>query len=52
VIEHEFSSAPSARHTQNSASSPQQLAWLDDWNQGNPYEEQIKPFGLLLACMP
>lgn len=35
-----------------SASSPQLLAWLEAWNQGKPYEDQIKPFGFLLAFMP
>lgn len=34
-----------------SASSPQLLAWLDEWNRERPYEEQIKPFGFLLAYM-
>jgi hypothetical protein len=32
-----------------SASSPQLLAWLKLWNVGKPYEEQIRPFGFLLA---
>lgn len=32
-----------------SASSPQLLTWLDPWNAGKPYEEQIRPFGFLLA---
>jgi len=35
-----------------SASSPHLLAWLDEWNQGKPYEEQIRPFGFLLTYMP
>lgn len=34
-----------------SASSPQLLAWLDPWNVGKPYEEQVRPFGFLLAYM-
>jgi hypothetical protein len=32
-----------------SASSPRLLAWLDQWNGGRPYEEQIRPFGFLLV---
>jgi hypothetical protein len=32
-----------------SASSPHLLAWLDEWNAGKPYEEQIRPFGFLLV---
>jgi hypothetical protein len=35
-----------------SASSPQLLKWVDRWNEENPYEEQIRPFGFLLAFMP
>jgi hypothetical protein len=35
-----------------SASSPQLLSWVARWNQGRPYEEQIRPFGFLLAFMP
>jgi hypothetical protein len=35
-----------------SASCPPLLAWLNEWNQDKPYEEQIKPFGFLLAYMP
>jgi hypothetical protein len=34
-----------------SASSPHLLAWLDAWNAGRPYEEQVRPFGFLLAYM-
>ena len=34
------------------ASSPQLLAWLDKWNAGKPYHEQIRPFGFLLSFMP
>ena len=34
------------------ASSPQLLAWVDEWNRERPYEEQIRPFGFLLAYMP
>lgn len=30
------------------ASSPQLLNWVARWNQGRPYEEQIRPFGFLL----
>jgi hypothetical protein len=32
-----------------SASSPHLLAWLDQWNEGRPYEEQVRPFGFLLV---
>ena len=32
-----------------SASSPQLLAWLDKWNVGKPYEQQIRPFGFMLS---
>ena len=32
-----------------SASSPHLLAWLDTWNDGKAYEEQIRPFGFLLS---
>jgi hypothetical protein len=35
-----------------SASSPQLLHWVARWNEGRPYEEQIRPFGFLLAFMP
>lgn len=35
-----------------SASSPDLLAWLQEWNAGKPYEEQVRPFGFLLAYMP
>lgn len=35
-----------------SASSPQLLNWVSPWNQGKPYEEQIRPFGFLLSFMP
>lgn len=42
--------APAAmRYT---ASSPQLLSWLKFWNTGKPYEEQIRPFGFLLAFTP
>jgi hypothetical protein len=35
------------------ASSPPLLNWVARWNQGRPYyEEQIRPFGFLLAFMP
>jgi hypothetical protein len=34
------------------ASSPQLLNWVARWNQGKPYEEQIRPFGFLLSFMP
>src|SRR5262245_48600008 len=29
------------------ASSPQLLAWMDQWNEGKPYEAQVRPFGFL-----
>jgi hypothetical protein len=35
-----------------SASSPQLLNWVARWNEGKPYEKQIRPFGFLLAFMP
>lgn len=35
-----------------SASSPQLLNWVARWNEGRPYEEQIRPFGFLLSFMP
>jgi hypothetical protein len=31
------------------ASSPQLLAWLDQWNADRPYEEQIRPFAFMLS---
>jgi hypothetical protein len=34
------------------ASNPQLLNWVALWNSGNPYEEQIRPFGFLLSFMP
>lgn len=34
-----------------SASSPHLLAWLDQWNTGRSYDEQIRPFGFLLTYM-
>jgi hypothetical protein len=32
-----------------SASSPHMLAWLDQYNAGKAYEDQIRPFGFLLV---
>jgi hypothetical protein len=32
-----------------SASSPQLLAWLDQWNEDRSYDEQIRPFGFMLS---
>jgi hypothetical protein len=32
-----------------SASSPQLLTWLDQWNAGKPYNERIRPFGFMLS---
>ena len=32
-----------------SASSPHLLAWLDQYNAGRAYEDQIRPFGFLLV---
>jgi len=32
-----------------SASSPHMLAWLDQYNAGKSYEDQIRPFGFLLV---
>jgi hypothetical protein len=34
------------------ASSPPLLNWVARWNEGRPYEEQIRPFGFLLSFMP
>ena len=34
------------------ASSPALLSWLKKWNAGKPYQEQVRPFGFLLAYMP
>jgi hypothetical protein len=34
------------------ASSPALLAWVKMWNDGKPYDAQIRPFGFLLAYMP
>jgi hypothetical protein len=34
------------------ASSPRLLNWVARWNQGRPYEEQVRPFGFLLVFMP
>jgi hypothetical protein len=28
------------------------LKWLDNWNRGKPYDEQIRPFAFLLAFTP
>jgi hypothetical protein len=35
-----------------SASSPPLLNWVAQWNEGKPYEEQIRPFNFLLSFMP
>jgi hypothetical protein len=34
------------------ASSPPLLNWVARWNEDKRYEEQIRPFGFLLAFMP
>jgi hypothetical protein len=34
------------------ASSPALLAWMKRWNDGRPYDRQIRPFAFLLAFMP
>ena len=34
-----------------SASSPHLLAWLDQWNNGRSYQNQVRPFGFLLSFM-
>jgi hypothetical protein len=34
------------------SSSPQLLNWVARWNERRPYDEQIHPFGFLLAFMP
>lgn len=46
---HPVLSQPAAQRY--SASSPQLLAWLGEWNQEKPYDEKIRPFGFLLAYM-
>ena len=33
------------------ASSPPLLRWVARWNEGKPYEQQIRPFGFLLSFM-
>jgi hypothetical protein len=33
-------------------SSPALLAWVKKWNDGKPYEAQIRPFGFLLSYTP
>jgi hypothetical protein len=35
-----------------SASCPHLLAWLDEYNAGKAYEDQIRPFGFLLVFTP
>ena len=32
-----------------STSSPGLLRWMDCWNDGKPYAEQVRPFGFLLS---
>jgi hypothetical protein len=44
-----FQTPAAIRYT---ASSPQLLNWVAHWNDGKPYEQQIRPFGFLLAFMP
>ena len=47
---HSALSQPAAlRYT---ASSPALWAWMKRWNAEKPYDEQIRPFGFLLAFMP
>ena len=41
-----FSQPAAMRYT---ASSPQLLAWLHQWNSDKSYDEQIRPFGFLLS---
>ena len=31
------------------ATSPHLLKWVEKWNAGKPYEQQIKPFGFLMS---
>ena len=33
------------------ATSPELLAWMRHWNEGKPYNQQIRPFGFLVAPM-
>ena len=44
-----FKTPAAIRYT---ASSPQLLSWVARWNAGKPYDEQIRPFGFLLAFVP
>lgn len=44
-----FKTPAAIRYT---ASSPQLLSWVARWNAGRSYDEQIRPFGFLLAFMP
>ena len=41
-----LSRAAALRYT---ASNPHLLAWLKTWNDGRSYEDQVRPFGFLLA---
>ena len=34
------------------ATSPHLLKWVERWNEGKPYAEQIKPFGFMCSFMP
>jgi len=41
------SASPAA--SRYSASTPALLKWLDKWNEGKPYRDQVRPFGFLLS---
>lgn len=34
------------------ATSPKLLAWMDTWNEGRSYQDQVRPFGFLVSLMP
>ncbi|MBX7200247.1 MAG: hypothetical protein K1X51_12835, partial [Rhodospirillaceae bacterium] len=34
------------------ATSPKLLAWMDKWNEGRNYKDQVRPFGFLVSLMP
>lgn len=34
------------------ATSPKLLAWMDKWNEGRNYQDQVRPFGFLVSLMP
>lgn len=44
-----FSRPAAMRYT---ASNPELHAWLNKWNSGKPYHEQVRPFGFLVSFTP